>query len=191
MFYFFFFFSSRRRHTRLHGDWSSDVCSSDLAGQGDVRPEEHTDRDEQRDDGEERPGGAHALGGRRADAARAQRDERRQGHHEAEPQPLWPARGEGRRHRQGDHRREPDREDARDRRHSRSGEAGRGDASQRIATSTAIIGASTPPYHQSSESPATRTLATWFGSAPRRRKPASSSASRTTPMVRVVTGRII
>src|SRR2546426_9379655 len=29
----FFFFSSRRRHTRLQGDWSSDVCSSDL-----VRP---------------------------------------------------------------------------------------------------------------------------------------------------------
>src|SRR3989454_7648978 len=25
-----FFFSSRRRHTRLQGDWSSDVCSSDL-----------------------------------------------------------------------------------------------------------------------------------------------------------------
>src|SRR5256885_11051249 len=24
------FFSSRRRHTRLQGDWSSDVCSSDL-----------------------------------------------------------------------------------------------------------------------------------------------------------------
>src|SRR5437867_10077963 len=32
MFYvfFFFFFSSRRRHTRSYGDWSSDVCSSDL-----------------------------------------------------------------------------------------------------------------------------------------------------------------
>src|SRR5256885_2065908 len=29
-FYCFFFFSSRRRHTRLQGDWSSDVCSSDL-----------------------------------------------------------------------------------------------------------------------------------------------------------------
>src|SRR3989454_7934334 len=29
-FIFFFFFSSRRRHTRLQGDWSSDVCSSDL-----------------------------------------------------------------------------------------------------------------------------------------------------------------
>src|SRR2546426_4816105 len=30
LFFFFFFFSSRRRHTRLQGDWSSDVCSSDL-----------------------------------------------------------------------------------------------------------------------------------------------------------------
>src|SRR2546426_3311928 len=29
---YFFFFSSRRRHTRLQGDWSSDVCSSDLHG---------------------------------------------------------------------------------------------------------------------------------------------------------------
>src|SRR5256885_13002813 len=28
--YLVFFFSSRRRHTRLQGDWSSDVCSSDL-----------------------------------------------------------------------------------------------------------------------------------------------------------------
>src|SRR2546426_11374459 len=28
--FLFFFFSSRRRHTRLQGDWSSDVCSSDL-----------------------------------------------------------------------------------------------------------------------------------------------------------------
>src|SRR5437762_8842907 len=27
----YFFFSSRRRHTRYIGDWSSDVCSSDLA----------------------------------------------------------------------------------------------------------------------------------------------------------------
>src|SRR5207249_9040168 len=30
-FFFFFFFSSRRRHTRSKRDWSSDVCSSDLA----------------------------------------------------------------------------------------------------------------------------------------------------------------
>src|SRR5437763_13113037 len=28
--FLFFFFSSRRRHTRYIGDWSSDVCSSDL-----------------------------------------------------------------------------------------------------------------------------------------------------------------
>src|SRR5437879_13898496 len=32
-FVFFFFFSSRRRHTRYIGDWSSDVCSSDLVEQ--------------------------------------------------------------------------------------------------------------------------------------------------------------
>src|SRR5207248_4016555 len=30
VFFFLFFFSSRRRHTRSYGDWSSDVCSSDL-----------------------------------------------------------------------------------------------------------------------------------------------------------------
>src|SRR6266436_6134980 len=29
--FMFFFFSSRRRHTRCSRDWSSDVCSSDLA----------------------------------------------------------------------------------------------------------------------------------------------------------------
>src|SRR5256885_10143923 len=31
-----FFFSSRRRHTRLQGDWSSDVCSSDLCAGGEA-----------------------------------------------------------------------------------------------------------------------------------------------------------
>src|SRR5438876_8401349 len=34
---FYFFFSSRRRHTRWTGDWSSDVCSSDLDRFADVR----------------------------------------------------------------------------------------------------------------------------------------------------------
>src|SRR6266481_6617613 len=29
----YFFYSSRRRHTRWNCDWSSDVCSSDLAQQ--------------------------------------------------------------------------------------------------------------------------------------------------------------
>src|SRR2546426_7313815 len=49
----FFFFSSRRRHTRLQGDWSSDVCSSDLHAEIylivlliDERPEEVTDMEE-------------------------------------------------------------------------------------------------------------------------------------------------
>src|SRR2546426_6707912 len=32
-----FFFSSRRRHTRLQGDWSSDVCSSDLITAAELR----------------------------------------------------------------------------------------------------------------------------------------------------------
>src|SRR5690554_8210656 len=36
MCFFFFFFSSRRRHTRCGRDWSSDVCSSDLLGTGDI-----------------------------------------------------------------------------------------------------------------------------------------------------------
>src|SRR5437763_7840692 len=39
--YFIFFFSSRRRHTRYIGDWSSDVCSSDL-GLEDVQGPEQT-----------------------------------------------------------------------------------------------------------------------------------------------------
>src|SRR5690606_40768970 len=33
-----FFFSSRRRHTRFSRDWSSDVCSSDLADERLARP---------------------------------------------------------------------------------------------------------------------------------------------------------
>ena len=36
-FFGFFFFSSRRRHTRYIGDWSSDVCSSDLEEQKIIR----------------------------------------------------------------------------------------------------------------------------------------------------------
>src|SRR2546426_6904241 len=38
----FFFFSSRRRHTRLQGDWSSDVCSSDLWGKVSMGSEDST-----------------------------------------------------------------------------------------------------------------------------------------------------
>src|SRR5690349_24254195 len=38
IFFLFFFFSSRRRHTRSLRDWSSDVCSSDLAPAAGVPP---------------------------------------------------------------------------------------------------------------------------------------------------------
>src|SRR5437763_9567237 len=47
-----FFFSSRRRHTRYIGDWSSDVCSSDLSSAADAQ----ADRDEEAD-----PAGATAT----------------------------------------------------------------------------------------------------------------------------------
>src|SRR5690625_6521755 len=40
-----FFFSSRRRHTRWPRDWSSDVCSSDLAaGDDHDLAQQHLDR---------------------------------------------------------------------------------------------------------------------------------------------------
>src|SRR5437764_10214979 len=42
-----FFFSSRRRHTRYIGDWSSDVCSSDLVISLEQAPDKaavHSDR---------------------------------------------------------------------------------------------------------------------------------------------------
>src|SRR2546426_11880909 len=42
--FLFFFFSSRRRHTRLQGDWSSDVCSSDLGTFFDRLPHGDVDR---------------------------------------------------------------------------------------------------------------------------------------------------
>ena len=52
----FFFFSSRRRHTRYIGDWSSDVCSSDLLGAAGRRvahePEEADAPDQDGDEGE-------------------------------------------------------------------------------------------------------------------------------------------
>src|SRR5207248_6820261 len=52
----FFFFSSRRRHTRSYGDWSSDVCSSDLARSSEGWP---------------RHGSAVPSEGRRSEAANA------------------------------------------------------------------------------------------------------------------------
>src|SRR3989454_4179100 len=54
----FFFFSSRRRHTRLQGDWSSDVCSSDL---------DQVDGVQRRDDLEPRTQGVSGRRGRERD----------------------------------------------------------------------------------------------------------------------------
>src|SRR5690606_40558454 len=78
-----FFFSSRRRHTRFSRDWSSDVCSSDLASAGVGGLERLDVMHHQADAG---PGldpgrpGAQAIGGRHATARaaldpRAARDE--------------------------------------------------------------------------------------------------------------------
>src|SRR5436189_6247619 len=53
---FLFFFSSRRRHTRYIGDWSSDVCSSDLSSHGaDPVPWEDLRRGDQDGRGDEGP----------------------------------------------------------------------------------------------------------------------------------------
>src|SRR3712207_7495994 len=41
----YFFFSSRRRHTRYWRNWSSDVCSSDLAGVRALDRAQHLDLD--------------------------------------------------------------------------------------------------------------------------------------------------
>src|SRR5688500_20111874 len=61
MYLSFFFFSSRRRHTSLQGDWSSDVCSSDLTLE---RGHERGTRDEGRGgtQGRRRSGRAAASG---------------------------------------------------------------------------------------------------------------------------------
>src|SRR6266705_480702 len=40
-----FFFSSIRRHTRSYGDWSSDVCSSDLTAELKTKPTQHSVRE--------------------------------------------------------------------------------------------------------------------------------------------------
>src|SRR5688500_20404305 len=57
-----FFFSSRRRHTRLQGDWSSDVCSSDLfeGSSGQREPEGHEGGED--DEGGDQPEAGRARG---------------------------------------------------------------------------------------------------------------------------------
>src|SRR5690606_40730109 len=69
--FFVFFFSSRRRHTRFSRDWSSDVCSSDLAAHAQRAPPERGARG-----GGGEPGGAE-LGGAPHLRLRAPRSEER------------------------------------------------------------------------------------------------------------------
>src|SRR6266508_6576499 len=61
-----FFFSSRRRHTRWPRDWSSDVCSSDLAvGSAEAPPRndrQHDEQDEKREGLQIDRGDAHRVG---------------------------------------------------------------------------------------------------------------------------------
>src|SRR5437867_8503021 len=58
-----FFFSSRRRHTRSYGDWSSDVCSSDLSRRQLIDPHFFSRCRDQRDSGRlaVRGGDHHAI----------------------------------------------------------------------------------------------------------------------------------
>src|SRR5437867_11236430 len=55
-----FFFSSRRRHTRSYGDWSSDVCSSDLPGGDESARSGRLEQQPVREE-EARLGGVHHL----------------------------------------------------------------------------------------------------------------------------------
>src|SRR5216683_2809654 len=58
----FFFFSSRRRHTISDRDWSSDVCSSDLAGAGGWNVAGHRDHAATPFAREKASAGVHAAG---------------------------------------------------------------------------------------------------------------------------------
>src|SRR5690606_40718251 len=59
--FFIFFFSSRRRHTRFSRDWSSDVCSSDLAGARSPLPQSPPPRGRAREGRRALPRGAPAA----------------------------------------------------------------------------------------------------------------------------------
>src|SRR5256884_5078132 len=60
-----FFFSSRRRHTICSRDWSSDVCSSDLAGRAEcsrvAKPKQQVAVTEIRASGGERGGSGEGI----------------------------------------------------------------------------------------------------------------------------------
>src|SRR6266516_2255522 len=79
----FFFFSSRRRHTRSYGDWSSDVCSSDLDEYREAPDDECVREQRLEIDGEEVGDevAKHGVGGGEQPT---EHDEQREGHDAAE-----------------------------------------------------------------------------------------------------------
>src|SRR5438876_11008832 len=100
---FFFFFSSRRRHTRWTGDWSSDVCSSDLRAQ--LEPVIAAYYSEWKADAEERAteylADAYAVAWSQEPAAAARRSEERRVGKECR---SGGATGEGKKKREGGRR---------------------------------------------------------------------------------------
>src|SRR5437762_11776841 len=76
----FLFFSSRRRHTRYIGDWSSDVCSSDLSARGRPASARSAEAGRPLAEGQQSPGYGAAR-------AHARSEERRVG---KERRPGWP-----------------------------------------------------------------------------------------------------
>src|SRR5688500_20326272 len=83
-----FFFSSRRRHTRLQGDWSSDVCSSDLGDSRGLTLQSEDERALQRAHRARRPSDPQArrLHDRRRGFGRS-------GHHRSEERRVGKERG--------------------------------------------------------------------------------------------------
>src|SRR5260221_86849 len=91
---FYFFFSSRRRHTRSLCDWSSDVCSSDLAAAGHGRTHAEPAAEGRFEDLRHRDRGRHGLRdeGRPAEGFRSRL---RRIPHEADRRSLAPERPGG------------------------------------------------------------------------------------------------
>src|SRR5689334_25222184 len=76
-----FFFSSRRRHTRWNCDWSSDVCSSDLAGdlEPSLRDQRYVDEPGRRRHGDELAETMRRVLRKRSAAEWLRSEERREG----------------------------------------------------------------------------------------------------------------
>src|SRR5205807_2721511 len=89
-----FFFSSRRRHTRLQGDWSSDVCSSDLI---DVVVEAAQGRSEHSTDDAQRNHQQNGEGNRPAFVERGEAEENHENRNRVQRRRLRAGRSEERR----------------------------------------------------------------------------------------------